>query len=176
MAMKFPAGGRLGGAEGYQIVVQVNTGDLVRLNAKIQNAKTRITPGLWERARKMAAYVVKELDMSAPVGTGGGWIRGSPTLRGSHRGTVIDAYHAVVYTEASHARPIIYGFTPHMPPEHAWVGQQELSFVMRRAVLRNETPEAPRDYWTPVVYEAERVNIEQAAILEAEVAAGFRTG
>lgn len=176
MAMRFPAGGRLGGGEGYQVTFQVNTGDLVRLSNKITGAGTRITPALRARASRMAALAVRALDRAAPRGSGGGWIRGSPPLQGSHRAAVTNAYYAVVYTEASHARPIVYGFTPHMPPAHAWVGQQELSFVMRRAVLRNETPENPRDYWTPVSDAMAAHNETEAEILEHQVKAAFDAG
>jgi len=176
MAMNFPAGGRLGGAEGYQVRFQVNTGDLVRISNKITGAGTQISRGLRARASRMAQLTVRALDRAAPVGSGGGWARGSPPLRGSHRAAVTNAYYAVVYTEARHARPIVYGFEPHMPPAHAWVGQQELSFVMRRAVLRNETPEAPRDYWTPVADAMAAHNALEAEILEHQVKAAMDAG
>lgn len=173
---RFPAGGRLGGAEGMQIRIQVNTGDLMRISSKLNNTRVQIHPGLRSRAQSMTDQAVKALNAAAPVGSGGGWIRGSPPLRGSHRGAVINAFYAVVYTEASHARPIVYGFTPHMPPAHAWVGQQELSFVMRRAVLHNETPENPRDYWTPVENALIAFNIAEAVRLGARLTAAMSSG
>jgi hypothetical protein len=170
MAMRMPQGGNLGA---FGLKVEVNTGDLVAINAKIQKVSTRITPGLWARARAMAEWAKDQLNRTAPRGAGGGWIRGSPPLQSSHHGTVINAYKAVVYSDAEHARYIVNGFSPHMPPEHAWIGQQELSFVMRRAVLNNGTPEAPRDYFTPVADRMVVRNQEETERLRADFQASL---
>lgn len=164
-------GARLGGEAGFSLKIQVNTGDLYALDRKMRGLPTTISKGLWSRGRQMGATAVKQLNAAAPEGQGGGWIRGSPPLRGSHQFAMNNAYYATVYTTAPHARFIVNGFTPHMPPAHAWIGQQELSFVMRRAVLNNETPEAPRDYFTPVAESMEATNALHLQLLEAKVKA-----
>lgn len=172
----FAQGARLGGEEGFSVRVQVNEGDLVRLNNKITGASQAITPALWARGKRLIAIAVRELNRTAPRGAGGDWIRGSPPLESSHGGVMINAYQGVVYSSARHARFIVQGFTPHMPPERAWLGDPKLSYVMRRAVLINETPEAPRDYFSPVADKLEIFNQTEAEIMEHTIKAAMDAG
>jgi len=158
-----------GAAQGeFSLKVQFNTSDVAKLGRKIAKAKYVINPALWDRGRDMANQAADNLNRQAPRGKGGPWRRGAPPLQGSHRGVMINAYYGVVYSEAPHARYIVNGFTPHMPPAEAWLGDPRLSWPMRLAVLWNGTPEV-RDYFTPVVRETERANSVAAEIMADKV-------
>jgi hypothetical protein len=154
---------------GMRIEINVNPSDILSIKSRLDNTRGRITPELWVRAKTMAALVVARLDNLSPVGAGGVWRRGSPPIRGAHRARVPTPHYAEVYTVAPHEVYIVQGFEPHMPPASAWLGDQNLSYIMRRAVLEHGTPENPRPYWDQVEREAIVTNEQSAAMMEKKL-------
>jgi len=146
----------------FGITVQLNTGDLQKLQAKLMGTKGRINTGLTARAHSMGALGATMLNDSCPRGEDGNWRRGDPPLSESHEYKYSNPYYTDIFSTAPHAPFIVLGFTPHMPPEDAWLGEGS-GYAPRLAVLNNGTPTNPVDYFTPVANELEGVNGEWCA-------------
>lgn len=138
------------GAGFINMTVEINSGDLRRIESRLAGSKGRITTGLHERIAAMGALGAAALNAGAPHGQGGDWARGEPPLEESHFWKYLNITEGYLYTTAEHAKFIVEGFTPHMPPAEAWLGDENDGYMARKAVLENQTPTNPVDYWTPV--------------------------
>lgn len=130
----------------WAVEIRFNQVDVQNIRRRVLGIPNRIDKGLWARAREMAAVGVRFMDDEAPKGEGGDWARGDPPLSQGNSAFVQNPYMVVLFTRSPHARYIHDGFAPHMPPEEAWLGEEELSFIMRRQVGRKGTPNNPDPY------------------------------
>jgi hypothetical protein len=150
------------GAGTISIAVTINSNDLQRIEAKLAGSKGRFTTGLIARVKAMGQSGADALNAAAPQGEGDDWARGDPPLSESHFFRYFNSTEGEIYTTAPHAIFIVFGFTPHMPPASAWLGDPNDGYMARKAVLDHGTPLNPIDYWSEVEPMLEAQNLAWA--------------
>lgn len=152
----------------FKLEVRLNAGDVQHIQAKLIGAKGRINAGLWARARNLGSIGVEMLNAECPQGTDGNWADGQPKLNTSHRATILNPYYAELYSVAEHAKFIVFGTEPHMPPEEAWTGEPSASVPARMSVLDHGTP-AQDDYFSRVEAKLEPLNAISAETIGSTI-------
>jgi hypothetical protein len=169
-------GGLVGGGGSIVIDIRPDRVSVEAVKRKLKNGQGRITPATAKATRGVGNIVMAYAMRFSPQGAGGDWARGNPTLREGHSVKYFNPYHVEVINTASHAPWIHEGFTPHMPPAEAWLGDVAEGFFPRMAVLHAGTPVAPRPWMQQAAAAAAPMLQKHAADIGQSVADGFASG